>query len=223
MQTTAKILLGISLIMVSLPVLATPPADAGVTRTQIEAWDNWGWQGGPESSARIICPGGELTDDPFPCYDSKTGRVYVRGGAGWSCITSDDPRMTGLGLWTTSINFDADATGPGWGEFRIVQMSGCNKDADYSNEYEDLAEHATIFWHGTWNGQRYFDSELNAWVLEVQMIGKGFGEGLDGLHFRGTERITMFTPFPMPYEYLFPYGSEEFDMPEAYLIGTIKD
>jgi hypothetical protein len=37
------------------------------------------------------------------------------------------------------------------------------------------------------------------------------------------EWITTFTPFPMPYEYLFPYYPELFDMPEAYFIGKITD
>ena len=131
--------------------------------------------------------------------------------------------MTGSGLYTSNGNYDAEANGPVWGEFKIVPMVGCNKDAVYSEEYEDLVKYATSFWHGTWNGQRQFDSDLNAWVLELEMVGKGFGEDLEGLHFKGTEWITTFTAFPMPYEYIFQYGSTEFDMPEAYIIGTIKD
>jgi hypothetical protein len=35
--------------------------------------------------------------------------------------------------------------------------------------------------------------------------------------------ITTYTPFPMPYEYIFPMGSEPFNMPEAYFIGEISD
>ena len=52
---------------------------------------------------------------------------------------------------------------------------------------------------------------------------------MDGLHFKGTMWITTFTPFPMPYEYIFPYdlilpdGSRPFDLPEAYFVGEIKD
>ena len=99
----------------------------------------------------------------------------------------------------------------------------------FNDEYKDLVNNATSFWYGTWNGQRQFDSDLNAWVGELKSVGKGFGDDLDGLHFKGTEWITTFTPFPMPYEYIFPYdlilpdGSRPFDMPEAYLIGTIKE
>ena len=140
MRIKFTILMSIGLFLVSIPAFADPPADAGVTRTQIEGWDNWGWQGGPQSSSRIICPGGELAEMPFPCTDSMTGRVHLRDGAGWSCVTSNDWRMTGIGLYTSNANFDVDANGPVWGEWKIVPMVGCEKDAVFSEAYEDLVE-----------------------------------------------------------------------------------
>jgi hypothetical protein len=148
--------------------------------------------------------------------------LHLRGGSGWSCTTSNDPRLTGIGLYTSNANFDADSNGPVWGEWKIVPMVGCNKDADYSEAYEDFLEQATSFWHGTWNGQRQFDPDKNAWIGDLKFLGKGFGD-IDGLHFKGTMWITTYTPFPMPYEYIFPMGSPGFDMPEAKFIGTIKD
>ena len=33
------------------------------------------------------------------------------------------------------------------------------------------------------------------------------------MHFKGREWITTYTPFPLPYEYVFPSGSLAFDMP----------
>ena len=223
MQIKATTLLSIGVILASLFVFTGPPAKAEVTLTLIEAWDNWGWQGGPESSATIICPGGELTDDPFPCSDSLTGRVHVRDGAVWSCMTSSDPRMTGLGFYTSNVNFDAEANGPAWGEFKIVPMVGCNKDAVYNEEYADVIKYATSFWYGTWNGQRQFDSDQGAWITELEMVGKGVGGDIDGLHIKGTEWITTVTAAPMPYEYLYLFYPALFDVPEAYLVGTIKD
>ncbi len=32
----------------------------------------------------------------------------------------DDPRITGIGLFTFNGNFDADSSGPVWGEWIIV-------------------------------------------------------------------------------------------------------
>lgn len=229
MKNIATFLLSVGLLFLTLPVFASPPADAGVTRTPIEGWDNWGWQGGPQSSPTIICPGGELAEIPFPCADSLTGRVHVRDGVAWSCTTSNDPRMTGIGLYTSNFNFDVEGNGPAWGEWKIVPMVGCDKDAVFSEAYEDLVNGATSFWYGTWHGQRQFDSDKNEWVSELEGVIKGVGGELEGLQFKGTMWITTFTAFPMSYEYLFPSdlvlpdGTRPFDMPEAYFVGTIKE
>ena len=222
MQIKATIVLGVGLLLAALPVFAGPPADAGVTRTEVVGSDNWGWQGGPSANPNIWCPGGTLMQ-PFDCSDSMTGRLHFRDGVGWSCTDSNDARMRGVGLYTSNGNFDADSNGPVWGEFKIVPMEDCNKDAVYSEVYEDFVNEATSFWYGTWNGKRQFDPDKNAWIGDIKFIAKGVGEGLDGLHFKGLMWITTFTPFPMPYEYIFPMGSDEFNMPEATFIGTIQD
>lgn len=228
MQIRATILIVTGLLLVSLPVFADPPGDAGVTRTPIEGWDNWGWQGGPPSNPTINCPGGEFVA-PFDCTDSMTGRLHLRDGAGWSCTSSNDPRMTGIGLYTSNANFDADANGPVWGEFKIVPFENCNKDAVYSEQYEDFVNNATSYWYGTWNGKREFDVDKGAWVGDIKFVARGVGEGLNGLHFKGHMWITTFTPFPIPYEFIFPPdlilpdGTRPFDLPEAYFIGTIKE
>jgi hypothetical protein len=128
-----------------------------------------------------------------------------------------------LGLWVTNVNFDADGSAEAWGEWYLVPMVGCNKDAVYSDEYEDLAKNATSFWHGTWNGERQFDSDQNVWILKARGQGKGFGGDLDGLQYETTEWITTFTPYPAPYEAIFQPGTPEFDMPEGYFIGVITE
>ena len=73
--------------------------------------------------------------------------------------------------------------------------------------------YATSFWHGFWNGQRQFDDGQNAWVGALKIVGKGVGGDIDGMRFKGREWITTYTPFPLPYEYVFPSGSLAFDMP----------
>ena len=222
MQIKATILLSIGLLLVSLPVIAGPPAEKGVTRTPIEGSDNWGYTGGPPPTLTITCPGGEFVE-LIGCPDSMTGRLHFRDGGGWSCITADDWRMTGISLYTSNANFDVDSNGPVWGEFKIVPMSDCNKDLNYNEAYEDLVNDATSFWYGTWNGKRQFDSDKNAWVSDIKFHSKGIGEGLEGLHFKGTMWITTYTPFPFPYEALFDDYPHLFNEPEAVFIGTIKE
>lgn len=231
MNILATFLLSICLVFLSLPVYGGPPAKAGVTRTPIEGVDNWGYKGGPPSTPKISCPGGVLMPG-FDCSDSPTGRLHLRDGAGWSCMTSNDWRMTGVGLYTSNSNFDADSNGPVWGEWKMVPMEPgvkCDKDAEYSLVYEDFVNDATSFWHGTWNGQRQFDSHKGGWVGDLKVVGKGVGVDLDGLHFKGTMWITTYTPFPLPYEAFIPYNpnipvdEQPRDLPEAYFIGTIKE
>ena len=227
MKAKATFLLSIGLLLVSLPAFAGPPAHAGVTRTQIEGVDNWGWQGPPLATPTITCPGGELMVDSFGipyCSDSNTGRLHARNGAAWSCMTSDDPRMTGVGLYTSNWNFDADSSGSVWGTWKLVPTEDCDKDAVYTEEYEDFVENATSFWRGTWNGQRqaYSVNGFNIWIGELKIIGRGVGGDLDGLQFKGTEWVETYTPVPVPYEFLPPVMGL-FDEPEADFIGTIKE
>jgi len=195
----------------------------GVTRTQIKGFDNWAWKD-PLSPATITCPGGELVVDPSVgpyCSDSTTGRLHFRDGAAWTCMTANDPRMTGVGLYTSNGNFDADSTGSVWGTWTIVPTEDCDKDGFYP---EELVMTATSFWHGTWSGQRqfYIVNGFNTLISELKIVGKGVGGDLDGLHFNGMEWIETYTPSPVPYEFL-PQELGLFDEPEAEFIGTIKE
>lgn len=224
MQIKATFVLSIGLLLLSLPVFAGPPANAGANRVQIEGFDNWGWRDSPISPATITCPGGEFMVDSFGspyCADSTTGRLNLRDGVGWSCMTTNDPRMSGVGLFTSNANFDADSSGSVWGTWTMVPTENCDKDGFYP---EELVMTATSFWRGTWNGQRQFYSAngFNIWIGELKIVGKGVGGDIDGLHFKGTEWIETYTPLPVPYEFLLPLPAL-FDVPEGYFIGTITE
>jgi len=219
---TAFLLIVVSLSL-ALPVLAERPADAGVKRTQIEGNDNWAWMDNPISAGTITCPGGELMLDQFGmpyCGDSTTGRLHLRDSVLWSCMTSDDPRITGVGLFTINGNLDADSSGPVWGKWKIVPLEDCDKNGFYP---EEQVVNSTRFWHGTWNGQRLFYSVMgfDVWIGDLKIVGKGIGGDIDGLHFKGTEWIETYSPFPVPYEFL---GIPDlFDKPEGSYTGTIKE
>ena len=224
MKNIATSLLSVGLIFLTLPVFAGPPADAGVTRTEIEGYDNWGWQDNPLSLGTITCPGGELMFDssglPY-CADSTTGRLHFRDAVLWSCMTFNDPRATGVAVFSIKGTFDADSSGPVWGTWKIVPMTDCDKDGLYP---EELVETSTTFWSGIWNGKRLFytDMGISVWVGDFRIVGKGTGGDIDGLHFEGTELIRTYTPFPVPYEFL-PPGLGLFDEPEGVITGMITE
>ena len=224
-----KYLIQLVLVLAVMTLTSLAVAEGGkfgsdVTLTPIEGVDNWAWHDVPLSPSTNSCPGGELVIDPITgpyCADSKTGRMHFRDGASWTCTSSDDPRMTGVGVYTSNGNFDANSTGSVWGTWRIVPMEGCDKDGPYP---EELVMTATSFWQGTWNGQRqiYSLNGFNFWVGDLKLVAKGIGGELDGLHFDGTMWITMYTPSPIPYEFL-PPELGLFDEPEGEFIGTIKE
>lgn len=226
MRPKAAILLGFGALLLSLPALADTPVDAGVTRTEIEGFDNWGWKDNPLSGGTVTCPGGDLMFDPFGlpyCANSNTGRLHFRDAVLWSCMTSeDDPRITGVALFHIKGTFDAESSGPVWGTWKIVPMEDCDKNGLYP---EALVTNATTFWQGIWNGKRlhYTVMGFDIWIGEFRIVGKGFGNGLDGLHFKGTEWIETYTPFPVPYELLVSVRPDLFDVPEGYFTGVITE
>jgi hypothetical protein len=197
---------------------------SAVTRTHIEGFDNWAWNDTPLSPSTVTCPGGELLFAPLIgpyCSDSTTDRLHFRDGAAWSCMTSNDPRMNGIGLYTSNGNFDADSSGSVWGTWMMVPTEDCDKDGPYP---EELVMTATTYWDGTWRGLRqvYSVNGFNVWIGELKLVGRGVGEEFDGLHFKGTEWIETYTPSPIPYEFLPPVLGL-FDEPEGKFVGTIKE
>ena len=151
--------------------------------------------------------------DPVTPVCAATGRVHFRDIAWWTCYASDDPRLTGVGMATASGNFDADYTGPVWGTWMIVPSSGCDPI--------DLID-PSVYWEGTWQGQRsqYCAGGACYWIGDLNLVGKGYGGTIDGIHFKGNELITTYTPLPVPWEFIpgFPVTG-----PEGIITATIKE
>jgi hypothetical protein len=166
----------------------------------------------------MTCPGGELEMvDPVTPFCAASGQVHLRDLTFWTCFTSADPRMNGVGMFTINGNFDSAYTGPVWGKWTTVPSQRCDPT--------DLID-PSVYWEGTWQGQRsqYFDSVSGFpfWIGDLNVVGKGHGGNIDGLHLKGTELATTFTPLPVPWEFLppslgLPVG------PEGILTGTIKE
>lgn len=242
MKNIATFFFGIGLLLISLPALSGPPADAGVKRTDIVAEDDWAITN-PISLGTITCPGGELDYDlvglPF-CANSNTGRLHYRDSVFWACVTvidSSDPTdssassMTGIAYYEIWGNWDAESTGPVGGTWKIVPSEVISKviGEDYTCDRlgpfpEDLVANASDYWFGTWIGKRSYQEfgDMGFWVGEFRIVGKGYGETLEGLHFTGEERVPTYTPFPVPYEFL-PPDSGLNDVAEGVLTGTITE
>jgi hypothetical protein len=213
MDVKTLLVITIGLLCLSCPALADKPADAGVQRTDVVILDDW--PGAPPISAGTIeCPGGELEmlNEVTPIC-AATGRVHLRNITLWSCMTSDDPRVSGVGMFTVNGNLDSAYTGPVWGKWTVVPSQSCDP--------MDLID-PPVFWQGNWQGQRsqYCDSGPCYWIGDLKVVGKGHGGDIDGLHFKGNEVITTYTPLPIPWEFIpgFPLTG-----PEGILTATIKE
>jgi hypothetical protein len=223
MKIKATFKASICLLLLTTPVFAGPPADAGVTRIQVEGVDDLA-ASNPISPGTVTCPGGTLTIDETTflpvCTDSNTNRLHIRDSVFWSCMSAvDEPRMTGVGLFTVNANFDADFSGAVWGKWTLFRMDRCDKDGEFP---EAGVMNATESWHGTWKGQRLFYSDLGfpVWIGDLDIVGKGSGGTVEGLHFKGKEFLTTYTPIPLPYE-LIP--GLDATVAEGMFFGTIKE
>ena len=162
----------------------------------------------------MTCPGGDIVMlNPVTPICATTGRVHLRDMALWACYASADPRLSGVGKATVNGNLNADYTGPVWGTWMIVPSPGCDPI--------DLID-PPVYWKGTWQGQRlqYCADGSCVWIGDLNLVGKGIGGDIDGIHFKGTEVITTFTPLPVPWEFI--PGLPETG-PEGIITGTIKE
>ncbi len=214
MDVKTLLVITIGLLCLSCPALADKPADKGGNLTKVVIEDDWP-AADPLEKGTMNCPGGEIEFiNPVTPICATTGRIHFRDMAWWACYTSKDPRLSGVGKATASGNFDANYTGPVWGTWTIVPSPDC--------KLLDLTNHPTMFWEGTWQGQRsrVCSGVGCLWIGDLKLVGKGYGGIIDGLHFKGNEVITTYTPLPVPWEYIpnFPL-----DGPEGIITATIKE
>ena len=208
-------LLATPVLLLLIPCLlsAEQPADKGGNLTEVVIKDDWPGDP-PLSEGTMNCPGGEIDfTNPVAPFCATTGRIHFREMAWWACYTSNDSRLSGVGMATASGNFDANYTGPVWGTWTIVPSPGCDpKDLIYP----------PVYWKGTWQGQRSQDCSGGpcSWIGDLKLVGKGYGGIIDGLHFKGNEEITTYTPLPVPWEFIpgFPKTG-----PEGIITATIRE
>jgi hypothetical protein len=216
-----------SLMLLTAALLLAAGATAGQQRTEIVATDDWPIDSGL-SLGKIYCPGGEVVLDPFTGLPGCTpgSRTHLRDADSYSCIQAftaagePEPRITGVGFASTNANFDAGYTGAVWGTWMIVPTETCDLSA---------LDDPEVYWIGTWRGQRTAVCDAGGpclWIGNLRFVGRGRGGDLQGLHFRGTELILTYTPFPLPYELLPLLGlCQPGSCPtgaEGHLTGTIQ-
>ncbi len=204
-------------VLVVIVLVAPLALQAGVNRTRVVIADDW-----PVDSmldmGTLACPGGELVwADPVTPICPGSGRLHLRRVTGYGCYTamsgdSVEPRLSGVGMFVVNGNLDDTYSGPVWGTWMVVPSAGCDPN--------DLVD-PEVYWKGTWQGRRsrFCDNGQCVWIGNLKLVGKGRGEGIQGIHFKGSEIITTYTPLPIPWELIpgFPVTG-----PEGVITGVIK-
>ena len=217
-------------ILFCVPFLAMAKGGLGVSRTPVTLEEDW-----PPAAildmGDLNCPGSELVwEDDMPPYCLDGGRIHLRKTIGWGCYYAEsegeaEPRMTGVGMYIVNGNLDADYTGPVWGRYMIVPTEDPCIPLEWviPGEYPAALDNPTVYWAGTWRGvrTRVCDGSNCVWYGNLKLVGKGHGGELEGLHFKGHETITTYTPLPMPWE-LIP-GQPMGGGPEGVGLGVVKD
>ncbi len=158
------------------------------------------WIPGPPTG-EVYCSEGDIdmTNPLMPLCPPGT-MLQIREGVSMSRMSSDDPRLAGMLIYTFNGSFDAGYfTGPAWGTW-MLEVDACDG-----------------VWEGTWTGDRTFvPGQLNpvdaffppgfggVWISKIQLRGHAQGECVDRLRMKGVEIITTLTPMPVPYELFLP-------------------
>jgi len=171
---------------------------AGVQRTSVVITDDW-----PIDSmidpGTLACPGGEIEWlDPLIPVCPGSGRLHLRNLVAYGCLEATaggapEPRMSGVAVFEMNGNLKADYSGRVWGTWMLAPSEACDP-ADLVDPSES--------WQGTWQGRRtaYCSDGDCYWIGHIFFVGRGNGGELDGLHFKGMEAATTYTPLPLPYE-----------------------
>lgn len=181
-------------------VLVPHPVGAGVQRTSVVITDDWPIDATIDPGT-LSCTGGELDWlDPLTPVCSGNGRLHFRNMVGYGCYEATaagapEPRMSGVALIEMNGNLQADYSGRVWGTWTLVPSDVCDP--------ADLVE-PSEYWQGTWHGRRttYCSNDECHWIGSVFFVGKGHGGEITGLHFKGLEAATTYSPLPLPYEML---------------------
>lgn len=205
---------GVAAIILLLPIAA----GAAVQRTEVVASDDWPADSGLVAGS-VACAGGELVwANPVTPICPESGRLLIRGSVGYGCLQAlsdgePEPRLSGVVMFSVNGNLDAEYSGPVWGTLEVVPADAC--DPAYLIAPES-------FWSGVWHGHRsrICAGGLCYWVGALEVVAKGYGGELEGLHFKGTETIVTYTPAPIPWDLIpgFPLTG-----PEGWITGTIRE
>lgn len=166
------------------------------------------------------CTGGGIPVAPFTCSE---GGIHLRGLQGYTCLLNEDMEVIATGWFSLNANWDADYTGPVYGEWKVFMGSECNMLVAFSPH--------DSYYAGTYSGKRRVELSpqgFPVWSGNWKLDGYGVGD-FEGQQFKSINEYVTFHPLIFDYESIplwypgpmtdWPEGIE--DMPEGTIYGKL--
>ena len=145
------------------------------------------------------CTGGGEPVGPFMCSE---GGIHLRGLQGWSCLMNEQMEVIATTWFRMNANWDAEYTGPVYGEWKVFMGSECSMEVAFS-------PHESYF-VGTFTGKRRMDiSSMGypVWTGSWKLDGYGVGD-FDGVQFKSVNDYVTYHPLVFDYESIPGYWGE---------------
>lgn len=136
------------------------------------------------------CTGGGYPTGLYEC--SEGAGIHIRNFQGYTCLLTPDLEVIATAWADINANWDAQYTGPVYGNWMFVFSDVC--DQSVVQDPED-------YFAGTFTGKRRLDmaGPDPVWVGKWKLDGWGVG-AYEGVQFKSENEYLMYTALPLPFE-----------------------
>jgi hypothetical protein len=136
------------------------------------------------------CTAGGVPTDLYTC--SEGSGIHIRNLEGYTCLLNPEMEVIGTTWFDLNANWDAQYTGPVFGNWIIVMGEVCDKS---------VLQDPDDYFVGTYTGKRRLTMEGSdpVWIGKWKLDGWGVGI-YDGVQFKSKNDYVMYTALPLPFE-----------------------
>jgi len=136
------------------------------------------------------CTGGGYPTGLYEC--SEGSGIHIRNLEGYTCLLNPDLDVIATAWAQINANWDANYTGPVFGNWMVVFSDECDKS---------LLQDPDDYFAGTYTGKRrlQMDGPDPVWIGEWKLDGWGVGAH-EGVQFKSKNEYIMYTALPLPFE-----------------------
>ena len=136
------------------------------------------------------CTKGGYPTGLYEC--SGDSGIHIRKLEGYTCLLTPDLEVMGTTWFELNTNWDAQYTGPVFGNWILVLSEECDKS---------VLQDPDDYFVGTFKGKRRLEMQGPdpVWTGEWKLDGWGVGT-YSGVQFKSINEYLMYTALPLPFE-----------------------